>query len=46
VDSKKEKLVVKLAPNREVKVIDIETRYLDPTTGKHLNSNDFLKRII
>lgn len=43
---KKEKLVVKLAPNREVKVIDIETRYLDPTTGKHLNSNDFLKRII
>lgn len=43
---KKEKLLVKLAPNREVKVIDIETRYLDPTTGKHLNSNDFLKRII
>lgn len=43
---KKEKLVVKLAPNREVKVIDIETRYLDPLTGKHLNSNDFLKRII
>lgn len=45
-NEKKEKLVIKLAPNREVKVIDIETRYLDPVSWKHLNSNDFLKRII
>lgn len=43
---KKEKLVVKLAPNREIKVIDIETRYLDPISWKHLNSEDFLKRIV
>ncbi len=42
----KEKLKVRLAPNREVKVIDIETRYLDPVSGKHLNSEDFLKKII
>lgn len=44
--SKKEKLVVKLWASREVKVIDIETRYLDPVTWKHLSSEDFLKKII
>ena len=43
---KKEKLVVKLSDDREIKVIDIETRYLDPLTWKHLNSEDFLKRIV
>ncbi len=43
---KKEKLVVKLWSSREVKVIDIETRYLDPITWKHLSSEDFLKKII
>jgi len=42
----REKLFVRLASNREVKVIDIETRYLDPTTWKHLNSQDFLKKIV
>jgi len=42
----KEKLRVKLADNRELKVIDIETRYLDPVSWKHLNSEDFLKKII
>ena len=43
---KKEKLIVKLGPTREVKVIDIETRYLDPVTGKHLSSEAFLERIV
>ena len=43
---KKEKLIVKLGPTREVKVIDIETRYLDPVTGKHLSSEAFLGRIV
>ena len=43
---KKEKLVVKLWINREVKVIDIETRYLDPVTWKHLSSEVFLQKIV
>ncbi len=43
---KKEKLVVKLGWSREVKVIDIETRYLDPTTWKHLSSQEFLQKIV
>lgn len=43
---RKEKLIVKLGPTREVKVIDIETRYLDPVTGKHLSSEAFLERIV
>ncbi len=43
---KQEKLIVKLWPSREVKVIDIETRYLDPVTGKHLSSEAFLERIV
>ena len=43
---KAEKLIVKLWPSREVKVIDIETRYLDPVTGKHLSSEAFLERIV
>lgn len=45
-DEPKEKLRVRLADNRELKVIDIETRYLDPVSWKHLNSEDFLKKII
>ncbi len=43
---REEKLIVKLWPTREVKVIDIETRYLDPVTGKHLSSEAFLERIV
>lgn len=43
---KKEKLVVKLWDLREVKVIDIETRYLDPNTWKHLSSEEFLQKIV
>lgn len=43
---KKEKLVVKLWDLREIKVIDIETRYLDPSTWKHLSSEEFLQKII
>lgn len=46
IKEKKEKLVVRLATNREIKVIDIETRYLDPISWKHLSSEDFLKRIL
>lgn len=45
-DEPKERLRVRLADNRELKVIDIETRYLDPVSWKHLNSEDFLKKII
>jgi len=46
-DSEKaEKLRVRLADNREIRVIDIETRYLDPVSWKHLNSEDFLKKIV
>ncbi len=45
-DDPKEKLRVRLADNRELKVIDIETRYLDPVSWKHLNSEDLLKKII
>ncbi len=43
---KREKIYVKLWASREVKVIDIETRYLDPVTGKHLSSEAFLERIV
>ncbi|MDD3303203.1 MAG: DEAD/DEAH box helicase family protein, partial [Candidatus Gracilibacteria bacterium] len=43
---KEKRLYVRLGSSREVKVIDIETRYLDPITGKHLSSEDFLKKII
>ncbi len=43
---KEKRLYVKLWDSREVKVIDIETRYLDPITWKHLSSEDFLKKII
>lgn len=43
---KEKRLYVKLWSSREVKVIDIETRYLDPITWKHLSSEDFLKKII
>lgn len=42
----KEKLIVKLWDRREVKVIDIETRYLDPSTWKHLSSEEFLQKIV
>lgn len=46
IKEKNEKIFVKLADNREVKIINIETRYLDPTTGKHLSSEDFIKKIL
>lgn len=45
IKQKSEKLVVRLGAQREIKVIDIETRYLDPTTGKHLSSEEFLQKI-
>lgn len=40
------KVYVKLWSSREVKVIDIETRYLDPVTWKHLSSEEFLQKIV
>lgn len=40
------KVYVRLWSSREVKVIDIETRYLDPVTWKHLSSEEFLQKII
>ena len=46
IKEKNEKIFVKLADNREIKIINIETRYLDPTTGKHLSSEDFIKKIL
>ncbi|RKW21873.1 DEAD/DEAH box helicase, partial [Candidatus Gracilibacteria bacterium] len=41
----KEKLVVILGENREVKVIDIETYYMDPASGRLLSTEDFLKKL-
>lgn len=46
IKEKNEKIFVKLGDNREIKIINIETRYLDPTTGKHLSSEDFIKKIL
>lgn len=40
-----EKLYIKLDDNREIKVIDIETRYIDPETGKLLSSQEFLIKL-
>ncbi|MFO0764116.1 MAG: DEAD/DEAH box helicase family protein [Candidatus Gracilibacteria bacterium] len=40
-----ETLVVRLDSDREIKVIDIETRYIDPETGKLLSSRDFLHKL-
>lgn len=39
-------LIVELDSGREVKVIDIETRYIDPETGKLLSSKDFLMKLV
>lgn len=38
-------LIVELDAGREVRVIDIETRYIDPETGKLLSSKDFLMKL-
>ena len=46
IKEKNEKIFVKLGDNREIKIINIETRYLDPSTGKHLSSEDFIKKIL
>ena len=40
-----ETLIVRLDSDREIKVIDIETRYIDPETGKLLSSRDFLHKL-
>ena len=39
-------LIVELDAGREVRVIDIETRYIDPETGKLLSSRDFLMKLV
>ena len=44
-DKPKEKLVVILWKNREVKVIDVETYYMDPASWKLLSTEDFLKKL-
>ena len=44
-DKPKEKLVVILWKNREVKVIDVETYYMDPASWKLLSTGDFLKKL-
>lgn len=45
-DPPKPKLIVQLDDAREIKVIDIETRYIDPETGKLLSSKEFLMKLI
>lgn len=44
-DKPKKKLVVILWKNREVKVIDVETYYMDPASWKLLSTEDFLKKL-
>jgi type I restriction enzyme R subunit len=39
-------LIVELDAGREIRVIDIETRYIDPETGKLLSSKDFLMKLV
>ena len=45
ITEKKERLIVRLDENREVKVIDIETRYIDPETGQLLSSREFILKL-
>jgi len=42
---KKEKLIVKLSNGREIKIIDVETRYIDEN-GKPLTSREFLEKVV
>lgn len=42
---KKETLVVRLSPTREIKILAIETYYYDPELWKFLSSEDFLMKI-
>ena len=42
---KKEKLIVKLSNGRELKIIDVETRYIDEN-GKPLTSREFLEKVV
>lgn len=45
VDKPKEKLEVRLADDRVLKIIDIETRYTDET-GRPLSATDFLQKLV
>ena len=42
---KKEKLIVKLSNGREIRIIDVETRYIDED-GKPLTSREFLEKVV
>ena len=42
---KKEKLIVKLSNGREIKIIDVETRYIDED-GRPLTSREFLEKVV
>ena len=42
---KKEKLIVKLSNGREIKIIDVETRYIDED-GKPLTAREFLEKLV
>jgi type I restriction enzyme R subunit len=42
---KKEKLIVKLSNGRAIKVIDVETRYIDED-GKPLTAREFLEKLV
>ena len=42
---KKEKLIVKLSSGREIKIIDVETRYIDED-GKPLTAREFLEKLV
>ncbi len=46
IEPREPTLIVELDAGREVKVIDIETRYIDPETGKLLSSKDFLMKLV
>ncbi len=42
----RDKVVVELSNGRILKVIDIETRYADPETGKPLSTKEFLEKLL
>lgn len=42
----KERIEVELGSGRKVKILDVETRYPDPVTGKPLTAREFLERLV
>lgn len=43
---RKERIEVELGSGRKVKILDVETRYPDPVTGKPLTAREFLERLV